>query len=413
MTMLRRGSALCVRLLLLLSFVSLACGSGEGGNAIPTPSASGSVATASPSPATTPNATPTGVERVVWLAGCGSDTGFPGCTCRPGGAYCPEGLLARSSDLGHTWRSTLFDRSLSSVDFADRENGFAVGYRPTILRTRDGGASWVDWSAGVDLSGVPGEVFAFTRVRFQDSRRGFILGSYAGARCDAYVSEAAGLVLQTKDGGDTWELSEISTDIPLARCGSDEGGSFSSVCFTPEGIGLIAGNPPLLSRDGGDTWLNIEERLVPEGEGPRWFNNQVAPQGSACQPDGRLLLASPFEVWGSTDGGETWTVLDDQFNQFSSFLADLFFRDSRTGLISAGPLFRTDDGGLSWRQIDNGMPPGFGSLATVFLGETDLLSTNVNFVTVSHDDGLTWEMIGGITTVPGKLFGLSEITIVE
>ncbi len=59
------------------------------------------------------------------------------------------------------------------------------------------------------------------------------------------------------------------------------------------------------------------------------------------------------------------------------------------------------------------MPPGFGSIATVFLGATDLISTNVNFVTVSHDDGATWEMIGGITTAPGKLFGLTEVTVID
>lgn len=54
------------------------------------------------------------------------------------------GLVLRSEDTGATWRTVnKGDSSLFSLHFRDDDNGFAVGQEGTILKTVDGGLTWV------------------------------------------------------------------------------------------------------------------------------------------------------------------------------------------------------------------------------------------------------------------------------
>ena len=79
---------------------------------------------------------------------------------------------------------------LTSVYFTDANNGFAVGYSGTILKTIDGGTVW-----NVLSSGTPSGFYSVF----------FINGSIG------YATGEIGTCLQTNDGGITWTANVSGT----------------------------------------------------------------------------------------------------------------------------------------------------------------------------------------------------------
>ncbi|CAG8863337.1 Ycf48-like protein [Pseudomonas fluorescens] len=111
-----------------------------------------------------------------------------------GWAVGSGGTLLRSGDQGRTWhkvQASLAAAHLMGLDFSDPQHGcVAGGYR--VWCTADGGGHWqessLDTPGGTDLS----DRIGFTRVRFQDARRGWLVGK-------------SGLVMRTADGGQHWQ----------------------------------------------------------------------------------------------------------------------------------------------------------------------------------------------------------------
>lgn len=84
--------------------------------------------------------------------------------------------------------------TLTSVTFADQNNGWAVGHDAAILHTGDGGKTWQLQSFQPELEKP------FLDVLFADASRGYAVGAY-------------GLFMTTSDGGATW----AELDAPAVR----------------------------------------------------------------------------------------------------------------------------------------------------------------------------------------------------
>jgi photosystem II stability/assembly factor-like uncharacterized protein len=114
---------------------------------------------------------------------------------------------------------------LRSVHFLDAFSGFAVGDGQTLLKTRDGGATWSKVSG---TRGTP----TYNCIYFSDALNGWIVG-------DANI-------LATKDGGGTWTVQAGALGSPLY-----------GVHFVDALTGWAVGNAGtiLATTDGGSTWL--------------------------------------------------------------------------------------------------------------------------------------------------------------
>jgi len=99
-------------------------------------------------------------------------------------------------DAGTTWKqlsTNLTAASLTAVSFTDARNGTVVG-NGTILRTSDGGGSWI--------SQWPVPFYTFNAVSFTEANRGTVVG----ANFTNNGSRDQGRILGTTDGGATWNL---------------------------------------------------------------------------------------------------------------------------------------------------------------------------------------------------------------
>ena len=129
-----------------------------------------------------------------------------------------------SVDVGARLFRNEITSPVHSVSFFDENRALACGGAGTILRTEDGGKSWVCETSGTNewLSSV---TIASTDV--------------------AIVVGQRGIILRSKDGGRTWESRQSPTGEPL-----------NSVFFANRTVGCaVGGNGAILrTTDCGDTW---------------------------------------------------------------------------------------------------------------------------------------------------------------
>ena len=102
---------------------------------------------------------------------------------------------------------------VGSDTFINEREGYAAGTAGTILKTTDGGTTWLVLSSGTDAT--------LNSVCFTDTLYGCVAGS-------------GGNILLTIDGGATW------TKMP---CGTNT--TLHAVCFTDAHVGYIAGGDAL------------------------------------------------------------------------------------------------------------------------------------------------------------------------
>ncbi|MBN1465671.1 T9SS type A sorting domain-containing protein, partial [candidate division KSB1 bacterium] len=97
---------------------------------------------------------------------------------------------------------------LTSVCFTSPDTGWVVGYNNTILRTVDGGDSWMpqsDFPFGDKIYRFNDYAFwddAWHAVFFSDAKTGWIVGNY-------------GNILKTRDGGINWRVVYAGTQSHL------------------------------------------------------------------------------------------------------------------------------------------------------------------------------------------------------
>jgi photosystem II stability/assembly factor-like uncharacterized protein len=142
-----------------------------------------------------------------------------------------KGHVLTSDDKGDTWvqQNVPARQMLISVDFADSQNGWAVGHDSIILRTRDGGESWESQNFDPE-TGQP------------------LYGVLALSETDAWAVGSFGKFFRTTDGGDNWEVQEVGITEP--------GVHLISITQLPSGTLVVVGEAGMVaySNDNGDNW---------------------------------------------------------------------------------------------------------------------------------------------------------------
>ncbi|MFC5430729.1 WD40/YVTN/BNR-like repeat-containing protein [Paraburkholderia denitrificans] len=192
-----------------------------------------------------------------------------------------HGVILLSDDEGKTWRQASrvpVSATLSAVNFADAQHGWAVGQWGVILASSDGGDTWQ--TQRIDLS-VDQPLFS---VLFTSEKDGIAAGLWS-------------LMLATHDGGTTWTKVKVPAppgatraDRNLYHLFDDQKGAL----YVTSEQGMV-----LKSADGGANW----NYLSTGGKGTLW--------AGVVLPGGRIvvggLLGSMFQ---SDDSGATWSPVD-------------------------------------------------------------------------------------------------------
>jgi photosystem II stability/assembly factor-like uncharacterized protein len=237
-----------------------------------------------------------------------------------------RGSVIHTSDGGKTWinQESGTEKNLFSVSFVDDRNGWAVGEFGTIIHTSNGGESWESQSKGVDKE--------LNSVRFVDARNGWVVGEF-------------GTILHTKDGGETWEqqiCEAIQTEEDMFSFDWKPMPALYALSCKDKDTAWIAGMDGIILKtsNGGSEWIKLESNC----DVPLYSITVKGSRGWAVGSRGYYLL--------SLDGGETWEVRDGVIKT-RFWLREVSFSDENNGWIvgAMGTVARSKDGGENWELI--------------------------------------------------------------
>jgi photosystem II stability/assembly factor-like uncharacterized protein len=211
-----------------------------------------------------------------------------------------------------------------------------------------------------------------------------------------------GHVLQTLDGGDSWQRRFTAPPGVYLRC----------VAFASDDVGwvgtLAAENRLFHTNDGGTTWALVEN--LP-GEAPPAICGLSVVNERVVYGAGTNIPKHPAGVIKSVDGGATWTARD--MGDHATLLVDIFFRDERHGWVVGGQgeepdpperdgvraiVLETEDGGETWHNrlagMDAELPLGEWGWKIHFVddlvGFVSLENFNDGAVLKTVDGGRSW-----------------------
>ena len=108
------------------------------------------------------------------------------------------GAIAKTTDGGSNWISTMFTNPLWSIDFpisGASQVGYAVGSEGTILKTYNAGMNWLPQQSGTNIK--------LNKVHFKDFDFGFAVGN-------------GGIILRTTTGGEPATFVENENQSPYS-----------------------------------------------------------------------------------------------------------------------------------------------------------------------------------------------------
>jgi photosystem II stability/assembly factor-like uncharacterized protein len=244
----------------------------------------------------------------------------------PGQAF--KRAILKTTNGGAKWYSlysAVTEDNLNDIYFGDENRGIAGGGNGTIIKTTDGGETWVNKTSGTSRN--------LNALFFHDLNTGIAAGD-------------SGVILKTTDGGESWSSRNSGTIKDI-----------SSVYFVNDNIGFAAGRKGIILKttDGGDNW---QTKLSIIG----YFHDIFFTDENNGVAAGNMNYAPV--ILGTTNGGETWVTRyteppnNDRFSAFNS----ICFSDNYNGIAVGGYvdyrwgppepehyfIFKTTDGGLSW-----------------------------------------------------------------
>ena len=272
-----------------------------------------------------------------------------------GFAAASDGKLYITTDEGVSWRlvADVGGRALHDVEFVDAQHGFAVGDRQALLRTDDGGATWVPHdpqAEGRDLDEI----------------------DCADAHQCIVTTGGGDRLVRTTDGGETFSLVAASSD-PIHAVAFA-----SAIAVSAAG----ASGATVVSDDGGINYSAVGGRL----SGAYSAVKAGGQPGTAYAPGDNGALAI------TTDAGATWVRGNVAT---SEDVRDVSFPTAQIGyaLDTAGGVFRTQSGGQAWSALDAGAsdPPS----AIVAPAPATVLTVGPRGVRRSTDGGESFSGVRG------------------
>lgn len=266
------------------------------------------------------------------------------------------GTFLYSEDAGQNWSGQTLVAGVSTVfrtvSFqADSGHGWLAGDEGVILRTIDGGRTWIRGNTPRMVPAPSILALAFSA----DGARGLAVGD-------------DGLILRSVDGGESWR--RIQTRIPgrSPRFWNTGLASITSIHLTADGlqgVAFVENGVVLETSDGGETW-DVSESSPPDAGTGFTHISATALHGGGnqgCIAGG--IVYRGLATYCTTDGRRTWAASEFVPSRTGMVIAVAFDASGQRGLaaLSEAPYpearswARTFDGGRRWYLVTENVLP--------------------------------------------------------
>lgn len=264
------------------------------------------------------------------------------------GYTATDGVVMRTTDRGATWQDVspagsagLQFRDIEAFD-ANHAVAMSIGNAPTDFRiyvTSDGGQTWSITQQNTN----PGAFYDC--MTFFNNQRGLLLSDPPDGQHF--------LVLATDDGGLSWHVT--GQQMPAALPG-EAAFAASGECITSHGgrawFGTTAGRV-FRSDDGGASWT-VSQTPIAAGGGTNGINAlafRSGQHGLAVGGDFAAPTASPDNFAGTSDGGQTWSLLPGP----PEYRSGVTWLDGHTAIaVGLTGSDASTDFGATWQRFDDG-----------------------------------------------------------
>lgn len=224
--------------------------------------------------------------------------------------YGVAGTILKSNDGLNSYQLSFIDdyrTDIWAVDFVDQNIGYLCGENGLIMKTTDGGLTWV-----IQNSWVTSRLYD---IKFLNADSGLAVG-------------ASGLVLKTTDGGNNWATTYYQTSTNYTIEIVNRNLIFIGSAYS---TGRLA-----KSTDFGTTWTSITHSAIGSSVYSIYFIDEN---------NGWIGTASNGILFTS-DGGTNWL----QQAASSNTIYDIMFFNSQIGFAvdSKGIIYSTSNGGANW-----------------------------------------------------------------
>jgi photosystem II stability/assembly factor-like uncharacterized protein len=221
--------------------------------------------------------------------------------------------LQAEYDLYTFGTTTLYD-----LDFIDENTGWIVGTGGMIVKTTNGGQTWLYNNSNTSTST---QIYG---VDFVNSTTGWAVAQN-------------GIIRKTTDGGTTWNSQTSGQTVALF-----------DISFVNDQLGLIVGASGKILRttNGGTNWVNITSGTTETLRELQFVDNLNA-----------WTVGTSGTIRLTTDGGLTWSAQTPP-DGVTSYLRAVCFIDNQNGWIVGDGLtiLKTTNGGVNW--VQRYAPPG-------------------------------------------------------
>ncbi|RDE24386.1 hypothetical protein DV711_02005 [Motiliproteus coralliicola] len=245
-----------------------------------------------------------------------------------------RGHILLSGDQTQSWQQVPVPVrvTLTASYFVDDQYGWAVGHDGVVLRTLDGGRSWQKL-----LDGNQANQIGLERAKQ-------LMEALERRIADATEQEQGDLELELESLTFLWEDAESFVTEGPSR-------PFLDLWFKDRNEGFIVGAFGLIlhTRDGGNSW-------------EAWFDHLDNPDNfhlnAIRQVGDRLYLAAEAgTLYRSDDWGQSWELLDSPYE--GSFFGVVGSDDGRVIAYGLrGNAYQSNDWGDQWAALDTGVDTG-------------------------------------------------------